>query len=146
MLRHMLMTAALVSLVGCEASTAFKPTIGSSEKTETAQLAAYAATAKLPADARPSDDLRVAAVVDRSNGNIRLYNFTDKPLAIGNVWVNRTYVSKFDAVPARGYVTLPRSRFFDQTGQSLSSVSTPVENVWIQWDSDVYSVQGPVYQ
>jgi hypothetical protein len=48
--------------------------------------------------------------------------------------------------PARGYVTLPRSKFFDQTGQSLSSVSTPVENVWIQWDSDVYSVQGPVYQ
>jgi hypothetical protein len=55
-------------------------------------------------------------------------------------------VQRFDSVPARGEITLPRTRFYDRNGQSLSSVNTPAESVQLQWDNDVYTLLGPVYR
>src|SRR3972149_4046755 len=58
MLRQSLMTVALLSGVGCPASTQLGP-IGPSRSEETAQLAAYAATASLPDNANVRAALHV---------------------------------------------------------------------------------------
>jgi len=145
MIRQTLITTALVSIFGCSAQ--IQPIEKSARGAdESAQLAAYAATANLPRDFNPRNDLQVGAVVDRSTGAIHLYNYTDRPLAGGNLWVNRTYVTQFGTIPARGHVVIPRNKFYDRTGQSFASVSTPPESVQLQWENDVYTLQGPVFQ
>ena len=145
MIRQSLIVLTLAGIAGCSASTAIQP-LGSGNREETAQLAAYAATARLPENAQYRTDLQVAAVIDRDNGTVHVYNFTDKPLAGGNLWVNRTYVQRFDSIPARGHITLNRNRFFDHSGQGLATVNTPVESVQLQMENDVYSLLGPVYR
>jgi hypothetical protein len=146
MIRQSLIALALAGLAGCSASTAIKPLGNDTNREATAQLAAYAATARLPENAQFRNDLQVAAVIDRDTGAIHIYNFTDKPLAGGNLWINRTYVQRFNNVPARGEITLPRTRFYDRNGQSLAKVNTPADSVQLQWDNDVYSLLGPVYR
>jgi hypothetical protein len=146
MVRTTLIALALVGLAGCQANTANQPVAAREDRNRPAQLAAYAASARLPENVQYRNDLQAAAVVDRDTGAVHIYNFTDKPLAGGNLWINKTYVQRFRNVPARSEVTLPRNRFFDRNGQALSTVSTPVESVQLQWDNDVYTLLGPVYR
>lgn len=146
MLRETIVTLALASVAGCAASTSIKPVGMNDKNSETAQLAAYAATAELPKDVQPKDNLRAAAIVDRQDNSIRIYNFTDKPLNAGNIWINHAYVQRLETVPAHGSVTLSRSHFYDHTGRSLAKTDIPVNNVQIQWDNDVYNLMGPVYE
>jgi hypothetical protein len=133
-------------MAGCQASTDVKPQSARSDRNGAAQLASYAATARLPDNIVYRNDLQAAAVVDSDTGAVHIYNFTDKPLAGGNLWVNKTYVQRFRTVPARSEITLPRNRFFDRNGQGLSTVNTRVESVQLQWDNDVYTLLGPVYR
>lgn len=146
MVRQTLIALAFAGLAGCQANTAVKPVGTNNDRNNGAQLAAYAATARLPENIVYRNDLQAAAVVDRDTGAVHIYNFTDKPLAGGNLWVNKTYVQRFRNVPARSEITLPRNRFFDRNGQGLSTVNTPVESVQLQWDNDVYTLLGPVYR
>ena len=87
-----------------------------------------------PAEVAPGQSLKLRVL------------FHGKPLAGGNLWVNRTYVQRFDSIPARGHITLNRNRFFDHSGQGLATVNTPVESVQLQMENDVYSLLGPVYR
>jgi hypothetical protein len=145
MLRETLMALALTSLVGCSAS--FQP-IGSSSPSqdETAQLAAYAATARLPDNVDVHHDMKVAAVVDRGSNSIHIYNFSDQPVESGNIWINREFVQRVDSIPAHGQIVLSRAKFFDRNGQSLTTASVSTETIHLQHDNDVYELLGPAYQ
>lgn len=149
MFRQSLIALTIAGVAGCSASTSIRPVAtgtGATRTDEAAQLAAYAATSRFPENANLRNDLQVGAIVDRDKGTIQIYNFTDRPLAPGNIWINRTYVQRSDAIPAHGKIALPRAKFYDRNGQVLSGTSAPAESVQLQWDNDVYSLLGPVYQ
>lgn len=145
MLRESLIALALTSLVGCSASL---QTVGSStpSQDETAELAAYAATAHLPDNVDVHHDLKVAAVVDRGSNMIHLYNFSDQPVEGGNIWINREFVQRFDSIPAHGQIILSRAKFFDRNGQSLRQATVSTETIHLQHDTQVYELLGPAYQ
>src|SRR2546423_914328 len=84
-----LLALAALAMVGCEASSKLDPF---AKKDEPAMLAAYAATAKYPADAQAKDDNRVA-VLTRGD-DIRLVNFSKDPVRNVNVWINGMFVHK----------------------------------------------------
>ena len=146
MIRTALSIVTAVALAGCSASTSFHPQSSSTRADETAQLAAYAATAEYPTRSPAKEDLRAAAVVNRDNGSIRIYNFTDRPLTGANVWINGAYVQRADTIPARGSVALSRNRFFDRSGTNFASGNAPINRVELQFDNDLYMLMGPVYQ
>jgi hypothetical protein len=148
--KSILCLAVLSTMVGCTASVEPSEPVTTSSRTviredDTAQLAAYAATAQLPENAVYKSDLSVGAIVDR-DGRIHIYNFTDKPLAAGNIWVNREYVQRFDGIPARAEIILARNRFFNHQGDTLVVNNARVQSVDLQWDRDVHSLLGPVIQ
>lgn len=147
MFRPILLTLSLVSIVGCSASTSVKPISSSPNRVdEMSQQASYATRARFPENSTPRTDLQAAALVNSQKGTIQIINFTDKPLAPGNICINRNYVQRFDSIPARGKIDLPRTRFYDRAGQSLSGTTATTDSVQLQWDNDVYTLLGPVYQ
>lgn len=147
MLRQTLFALSLVSIVGCSASTSVKPVGSNTNRVdETSQQASYATRARFPENSTLRTDLQAAAIVNPQKGTIQIINFTDKPLAPGNIWINRAYVQRFDSIPARGKIDLPRARFYDRAGQSLGGTTATTDSVQLQWDNDVYTLLGPVYQ
>src|SRR5689334_12377619 len=108
MIRQSLTVLALASIVGCSSGSGFKPFATGPNREEAAQLAAYAATAHYPADAKPSTDLRAAALIDPKGDDVRVANLSDQPLRDVNVWMNGTFVHRVSVIPAHGSVTLDR--------------------------------------
>lgn len=145
MLKFILPLAAATMLVGCESSMSIQPTASSSRQ-ETAQLAAYAANANYPQNARASynQDWRVGATVQKND--IRLMNYSDHAIDNVNVWVNGTWVRHLDNLPPKGSVTLSTSDFYNQNGRVLSESNFPLETarIEIQNGNNLYSVMGPV--
>jgi hypothetical protein len=123
-----------------------KPGSSTPRQDETAELAAYAATAHLPDNAEARHDLKVAAVIDRGSNKIHIYNFGDQPVEGGNIWINREFVQRFDTIPAYGEIVLSRSNFYDHNGQNLRSASVSTETIHLQHDNDVYVLMGPAYE
>ena len=150
MLRHTLSVLVIGSVglagIGCSAGASFDPQMGRSNNQQNTQLAAYAAQQQYPREARASDDLRAAALVNREKNTIRILNFSDRPLNDAVVWVNGSFVHRVDAIPPNGSVTLPRASFYDATGRSLANQSTSANRVQIQWGDELYNLQGPVYE
>jgi hypothetical protein len=139
MFRNTLLVLAALAMVGCEASTKLDPF---AKKDEPAQLAAYAASAKYPADAQPKDDNRVAVLTH--GDDIRLVNFSKDPVRNVNVWVNGMFVHRVDLIPAMGSVTLNKSVFYDATGSPLSKAQTEPMRITLQDGNNLYSTMGPV--
>ena len=150
MLKQIVPLAVLAALVGCQAGAEFNPQFGKSDReaqqAQQTQLAAFAASAEYPRETQASDNLRAAAVINRENDTIRVYNFSDRPLRDAHVWVNGAYVHKVDNIPPNGSVTIRRANFYDSTGRSLASQSTSANRVQVQWGDELYNLQGPVYE
>jgi hypothetical protein len=148
MLKQTLALIVVAALAGCQAGAEFNPQLGKSDSSdsERTQLAAFAASAEYPREAEASDNLRAAAVIDRKNNSIRIYNFSDRPLRDAHVWVNGAFVNKVDNIPPNGSIVIPRGDFYDATGRSLASQSTSASRVQIQWGNELYNLQGPVYE
>jgi hypothetical protein len=149
MLKQTLALVVVAALAGCQAGASFDPQFGDSNKQSSeqrTQLAAFAASTEFPRDAQASDNLRAAAVINRQNSSIRIYNFSDRPLRDAHVWVNGAFVNRVDNIPPNGSVVIPRSNFYDATGRSLSTQSTSANRVQIQWGDELYNLQGPVYE
>lgn len=142
MLRQTSLLVLIASLVGCSASAELDPQAGNDATADT-RLAAYAAAAEFP-DAEASDDLRVAAVIQRQSNNIKIYNFSNQALRDVDVWVNGSFVHKVNSIPANGHVTLARTAFFDAGGRSLAQQNTTINTVQIADDGRLYNLQGPV--
>ena len=153
MLRHVLPTLLIVGLcaaagAGCSAGASFDPKFGrdNDNDAQRTQLAAFAAQQQYPRDARASDDLRAAALIDREDNTLRILNFSDRPLNDAVVWVNGAFVHRVASVPPNGSVTIPRGQFYDANGRSLANQATSANRVQIQWGDELYNLQGPVYE
>lgn len=139
MFRNTLIALAALAMVGCETSAKLDPF---AKKEEPAQLAAYAATAKYPADAQPKDDNRVAVLTH--GDDIRLVNFSKDPVRNVNVWINGMFVHHVDLLPAMGSVTLNKSVFYDATGRPLNKAQTEPMRITLQDGNNLFSTLGPV--
>ena len=152
MLRPIALVITAASLIGCSASAEIDPQFGDSgqpgQQGQQARLAAFAARDEnaFPTTAPTSDDLRAAAIVDRTSGSLQVYNFTNQPITDAKVWVNGSYVYRIDRIPAMGSVTLNRGQFYNQRGNAFSRDKTPIKNVQLQRGEEVFNLQGPVYE
>ena len=142
MLRTVLVSLAAISLAGCSAGASFNPPMGSNtSRDETAQLAAYAATSRYPADAK-AKTANIAVL--QKNDSIRLINFTNQPVRDANVWINGTFVQRVDVIPPNGSVRLSKARFFDNSGRALTTTQVGTDQVTVQEGDMLYSTMGPV--
>jgi hypothetical protein len=83
------------------------------------ERAAYAASAKFPADAQALNEVPLTASVDREHNELVIRNNSDQALNNVNVWVNGKYVAWVGQIPANERVSLPTLSFSDAGGRSL---------------------------
>jgi hypothetical protein len=115
------------------------PDIGGQSQ-EATQLAAYAATAKLPTT-RPANDWQVASMI--SGNTVKIINYTDKNVDDAVVWINGLYVTKVGTIPANATITTPFAKFYDVNGNVLNTDKIPVRDVVIESGSGVHELLGP---
>ena len=146
MFRRMMVLAGLTA-AGCSASADFNPVGKNTQDMSPTQLAAFAAKATYPTETQPSTDLRAAAIVSRSNGTIKIYNFTDHPIRDAKVWVNKAFVTRIDGIPPLSRVTVQTSKLYGPFGNALASEKdSVVSQVQLQTADGLYSLQGPVQE
>jgi len=107
------------------------------------ELAAYAASHEYPAT-RPSNDLRVAALVNSDRSEIKIYNFTNDPLADVDVWVNSSWTQHVRGIGANGSVVVKTSDLYNHFGKSFAGQAEPVSRVQLNLAGSFYNVMGPV--
>lgn len=135
----------LVTLASCSASASLDNPFGAEPGAdERPRLAAFAASSQYPST-RPSDELRVTAVVDRDGGTIRLFNPTDHTIRAADIWVNGSFVNRVDSIPANGSITLNRARFYDGAGRTLASTDTTALRIELEADGKFHTLLGPVF-
>src|SRR5258706_8795021 len=81
-------------LVGCSTSAEVKNPF-KSDDTQKTQLAAFAAQSQYPSK-QPSDDLRVAALINKGDGTIKIINSTNQAINDAKLWVNSAFVTHVD--------------------------------------------------
>ena len=147
MLRQSLALLALCIVAGCSAVGEFNPVGQGAEKDMTpTQLAAFAATAKYP-DTQPSTGLKVAAIVNRDKGTIKVYNFNGQPIHNAKVWVNKAYVAKIDGIAPQNKATVEVDKLYGPFGNNFASQKdTPISNVQLQTDQGLFDVEGPAQE
>jgi hypothetical protein len=139
--------AAAALVAGCSANGEFNPVGKSSTEMSQTELAAFAAKAEYPATRPTSDGLKVAAIVNRSDESIKVYNFGDRSITNSKVWVNRGFVAKVDAIPPQSHVTIKMDRLFGPFGNTFSSQKDTLATlVQLQTDDGLYTLMGPVQE
>jgi hypothetical protein len=146
MIRPTLALLALASLSGCAANGEFNPVGKHSAEMTPTQLAAWSAEAKYPANLKPGDDLRAAAIVSKDKGTIKIYNFTDQPVRDGRVWVNRSFVAKVDGIAPQSKVTIRTDQLYDGLGNTLASQKQDVGSVQLQSADRLFNLEGPALE
>jgi hypothetical protein len=133
------------TILGCAASNKD----GSSKMTADAltptELAAYAASHHCPSTPA-SDDLRVAAVISPDRSELKLYNFSNAPLASVDVWVNGAWMQHVRGIGASGSVILKTTDLYNAFGKNFASQSEPVSKVQLGIGDKFYNAMGPVTQ
>jgi hypothetical protein len=143
----LLALAAAASVAGCSANGEFNPVGQGAEKEMTpTQLAAFAATAKYP-DTQPLNGLKVAAIVNRDKGTIKIYNFSGQPIHNARVWINKAYVAKIDGVAPQNKATVEVDKLYGPFGNNFASQKdTPISSVQLQTDEGLFDVEGPAQE
>jgi hypothetical protein len=142
MLRAALLLIAAAALAGCESFNNPDSARLATNAPTSPQLAAYAASHPYPTT-QPSDHWRVACVVNRGSGTIKIYNFDTKPLRDADVWVNKAFVQHIGGIAPNSSVVIRTSELYNGLGQSYSSLNNPVSSVQIQMGSEFHNVMGP---
>lgn len=130
------LASATMFLVGCTDSGM----IGGPSTSERTEMAAMAATAKIPTG-NAATDKTVAAEI--SKNSIEIINYSGDQFLNSRVWVNGTYVAKAD-IKAKGKFSLPKSAFYNQTGQTLSKSEAVITKVQVQNGDTFFTLQGPI--
>jgi hypothetical protein len=104
---------------------------------------AFASTARFPSDMRASDDLRATAMVGRDG--IKIANATDQEIKDAKLWVDGTYVTQVNSIPAHSVVTVKRTALSDRSG-NLPSDLQGVKQLQLETHANLYNLQGPVFE
>ena len=105
---------------------------------------AFASTARFPTDMRASDDLRATAMIGRDG--IKIANATDQEIKDAKLWVDGTYVTQVNSIPAHSVVTVTRSALSDRNGNLPPADMQGLKNLQLQTPANLYNLQGPVFE
>ena len=141
-MKHVMILLAGATLCGC--SSDMNPFARRSGNEQTAQLASYAAKSEYSTTQPAREDLAISAMIDEDE--LTLINGSSKDLHSLTIWVNGTYVTPLNYLPAHGTATIPRTKFYNSSGRSLSGNRLPVERVDIQTDEGYIRAAGPAYK
>lgn len=144
MFRAVAIALAGAILAGCSTSASVdNPFKG--DDTQKTQLAAFAAQSQYP-NKQASDDLRVAALVDRKEGTIKIINSTTQALTDAKLWVNGAFVTHVDTIPARGMLTIKRENLYDRNGIPLAKSNAGITKVQLEVGDKFYNLEGPAFE
>jgi hypothetical protein len=159
MIKHALALVALAGLAGCAAQSGSQPqaasnspqssqmmAAGESQGPNQAELAAYAGAHQYPSTQPAKNDLRAAAIIDASQGVIKIYNFGTEPIRDADVWINQAYVRHVNAIAPGSSVSVQMSNLYNGVGQQFSTRGEHVHLVQIHQDHGLYTLMGPVAQ
>ncbi len=144
MFRATAIALAAFILVGCSTSASVKNPFKSDDSHRT-QLAAFAAQSQYPTK-QASDDLAIAALIKGKDGDIKLLNTTQQAITDAKVWINGSFVTHVDTIPAKGTVMIKRDDLFNRDGISLSKASTAINRIQLESGDKLYNVHGPAYE
>jgi hypothetical protein len=142
MLRSSLVLFAALLAAGCQ-SQSESARMANSTPTG-AELAAYAGAHQYPTTMPSSDHLRIAAVVNRTAGTIKIYNFDQKPIDNANVWINQAFVEHIHGIAPRSSVIIKMADLYNGLGQNFLSLDAPVSTVQVESGDRLLTAQGPV--
>jgi hypothetical protein len=141
MLRTSLFLLATIAVAGCESQTdSARMSNGAPTSPE---LAAFAGAHQYPTTMPTSDHFRIAAVVHRSSGTIKIYNFDTRPVHDANVWINQAFVGHIKGIAPRSSVIIRMSDLYNGLGQSFANLDSPVTLVQVEMDNGLLTAQGP---
>ena len=153
MTKHLLAAMALAAIAGCSTESPQPQSSNSNPQpvavapqpkapTE-AELAAYAGAHPYPTDQQAKGEVRAAAIVDKNDQVLKVYNFGTEPIRDANVWVNQAYVRHIDAIAPGSFVKVQMSHLYDATGQAFTAKNEHVMLVQLELDHQLHSVMGP---
>jgi hypothetical protein len=131
-------------LVGCSTSASVEnPFKG--DDTQKTQLAAFAAQNQYP-NKQPSDDLRVAALINKDSGNIKVINTTGQAITDAKLWVNGAFVTHIDTIPSKGVVTIKRENLYNRDGIPFSKANIGINKLQLEAADRLYNLEGPAFE
>jgi len=77
---------------------------------------------------------------------LRLYNFSNNPLAQVDVWVNGAWMQHVRGIGASGSVIIKTADMYNAFGKNFASQSEPVTRVQLVIGDKFYNTMGPVTQ
>lgn len=141
MLRTSLVLVAAMAVAGCESQND-SARVATNAPT-VPQLAAYAGSRQYPTTMPVIDHFRIAAVVNRASGIIKIYNFDSRPVRDANVWVNKTFVQHINGIAPNSSAIIRSGDLYNGLGQSFASLNSPVSVVQVEMDNQLLNAQGP---
>jgi hypothetical protein len=144
MLKTSLTLAALLGmgLAGCQMDSADSARLSTQART-VPELAAYAASHPYPATMPASEQVHVAAIVNRADSTIKIYNFGNRPIHDARVWVNKSYVQHINGVASNSSAIVRMSELYNGLGQTFTGLNSPVSLVQVETDDGLYTLLGP---
>ncbi len=131
------------SLTGCAAQAEFNQVVQNTKTMRSPQLAAWAARAEYPTTAPAGEELKMAAIVDKADKTVKLYNFTGQPIRDSKLWVNRAFVARIDGIPPRSKAEVKFDRLYDGLGNTFAAHKQDVSMVQVEFDGRVHDTLGP---
>ena len=107
------------------------------------ERAAFASTARFPNDMHATDDLRATAMITRDG--IKIANATDREIKDAKLWIDATYVTQVNSIPAHTVVTIKRTDLADRNGNLPADING-VKQLQLQTRDNLYNLQGPVFE
>jgi hypothetical protein len=142
--------AIAVAQAGCETSLNLKNPLPRKSPQE-AQEAAVQAAAQYPAEATAAPgaamhDSVLVVLLDRDAKTIRLVNPSEQSFLGVRIWLDGTYATWLNQLPARRVVVLPQDAFFDANKKPyVFDVGEP-RRVEVEMGGEVYRVLGPAIE
>ena len=131
------------SVAGCAGRAEFNPVGQNTKAMSSPQLAAWAARSDYPQDAQPAGQMKMAAIVDKADRSIKLYNFTGQAVRDSKLWVNRAFVTRIDGIPSLSKAEVKFDRLYDGMGNTFASHKTDVSLVQVEIDGKLHDTLGP---
>ena len=141
MLRYLIILTGFVALSGCTRDGQF----GVTPRTRLATFAARAENA-YPEQVKASSDLPIGVIIDKNDGVLHLFNFSDETVRDAKLWVNRDYVFQIHSLPAKDSVSVSRRHIYNSRGVPLSRAGSAISIVQLQRGDELFNLMGPVFE
>jgi hypothetical protein len=131
-----------LGLAGCQMDSSDTARMSTNART-VPELAAYAASHPYPATMPASDQVHAAAIVNRSNSTIKIYNFGTRPIRDAQVWINKAYVQHINGIAPSSSAIVRMDELYNGLGQTFLALNSTVSLVQLQTEDGLYTTLGP---